>query len=237
MQPDVRNNQAMSHARSELAFLGPEFLTWLYFHLENIGGEIPIDELFGREKASHEIIRIGIGKRLSLKAMHGGDARMAVSGSMLDDSGEVLQAVRSGSYIDSVVLDILVAERIYNLTLNAADGSISQVKMRFTFDEKSDGHEFVAEEEESTSAGGKESMDDETTIMIRMSSLDEVEDIVDALFQRFLSRRLGQAFMSQEVNPIRTKVAENLARKVPPLPKEITNSNPLKDYETISQLA
>lgn len=199
-------------ALSDLAFLGPEFLTWLYFHLEQTGGEIPLQELLPSEHAVKEVVRIGVGKRMTLKSLWGGDARLTVSGSMLDDSGEVLQAVRSGCYIDTMIIDLVIAERSYTFTLNSLDGSLSQVKMQLGFDKGSDKSLF---EDESGEVKQEEPVDEETTLLLRMSALDEIDDLVDALFKRFLDKRLGQTFVSQEVQSIRAKVAEELLKKLP----------------------
>ena len=80
--------------------------------------------------------------------------------------------------------------------LHSKDGSIGSVKTQLDF--KHD----------------EESGDE----LIRMSNLDEVEGIVDALFSQFLEKRLGEAFVSQEIGSIRQCVSEALKSKLPTMP-------------------
>ena len=157
----------------KLSFLGPEFLTWLYFHLDKLDG------------------RLSIGNRVSLRPMNNEEQKVSISSPNLEDSGEFLQAIRSGAYVESLALDLVIDERIHSFTLNALDGSLSGVKTQGL--DKSTGDSEEAE------------------IMIRMSNLDEIEDVLKKIFARFLELRLGVTFMSEEVKAMRESVAEGLS--------------------------
>src|SRR3989338_4823733 len=162
----------------ELSFLGPEFLTWLYFHLDKLDG------------------RLAIGKRVSLKPLNSEEQKVTIASPKLEDSGEFLQAIRAGAYVESLALDLVIDERIHSFTLNALDGSLSGVKTQGL--DKSTGDSEEAE------------------IMIRMSNLDEIEDVLKKIFARFLELRLGVTFMSEEVKAMRESVAEGLKARLPP---------------------
>jgi hypothetical protein len=179
---------------SRLVFLGPEFLTWLYFHIEQSGGEIP----FG--KAS---LKISVGKKITLRPLAADDIRISVTGPALDDSGEVLQAVRAGAHVDTMAIDIVMGERIHSFTVSAADGGLSNAKTRQLF-ELTDGD---------VKATGD--FADESSILFRMSNLDEIEDVLNALFNVFLGRRLAQAFVSQDIATMRQSVSDGLKAKLP----------------------
>lgn len=219
MRPDDKDNSS-SLPRIKLAFLGPEFLTWLFFHIDQEGGEIDLEKLAPGSDLK-DTMRIAVGKRISLKPLVDSELRVVVSSAMLDDSGEVLSAIRSGAYVDSLMIDTVIGERIYNFTLNASDGSISQVKMRFVFDEKDQDEDFSPEGKVNKSKA-KAKLGEEELILLRMSALDEIEDIVDGLFGRFLTRRLAQAFISEDISTIRRTVARGLEAIVPMLKEKPT---------------
>jgi hypothetical protein len=94
----------------KLSFLGPEFLTWLYFHTD----EVP-------EK-------IAVGRRVTLKPLNSEEHKVVISSPTLEDSGEFLQAIRAGAHVESMAFDLVVDDRVHSFTLNALDGSLSGVK-------------------------------------------------------------------------------------------------------------
>jgi hypothetical protein len=198
----------------KLAFLGPEFLTWLYFHIDQVGGEIPLSELLATKSPIQETLRIAIGKRMALKPLTSDDIRVSISSPMLDDSGEVWQAIRAGAYIDSLSLDFVLGERIHSLTLNASDGAISNAKTRQLFEINDHDADELSDPSQPTETP-KTNWNDEESILIRMSNLDEIEDILNGLFSRFLTRRLAQAFVSQDISAIRQSIAAGLKAKLP----------------------
>lgn len=177
---------------SRLAFLGPEFLTWLYFHITEQGDG-----------------KIALGKKIMLKPLAVDDIKVSVTGPALDDSGEVLQAVRSGAYVDTMSLDFVLGERIHSLTVSAADGGISNAKTRQLFEIKDNGGGRFDE------VASKGDFADESSILFRMSNLDEIEDLLGQLYAVFLGRRLAQAFVSQDIATIRQSVTDGLKAKLP----------------------
>ncbi len=191
----------------DLTFLGPEFLTWLYFYIDQEGGEI---------KAGKPEARITVGKSILLKPLANPDMRVAILSPMLDDSGEVLQAIRAGAHVESMALDVVVGEHIHCLTVNGTDGSLSQVKTRYLFAEQESKMDLAGFDEPSQGPK-KKKLTDEESVLIRMSALDEIEAIVDSLFQKFLLRRLGQSFVQQDLTAIRLSVAEGLKARLPPI--------------------
>jgi hypothetical protein len=124
---------------------------------------------------------------------------------------------------------MVIGERSHTLTLNASDGAITQVKSKYLFDE-SDKESDVQFLDEESGQAKENKLSTEETILIRMSALDEIEDIVDQLFYRFLSRRLAQAFVTQDVSSIRSTIAEKLAEKLPKVeqaPREAILESPV----------
>jgi hypothetical protein len=161
----------------KLSFLGPEFLTWLYFNTDLLSD------------------KISIGRRVTLKPLNSEEQKVMIASPKLEDSGEFLQAIRAGAYVESMALDLMVDDRVHSFTLNSLDGSLSGVKTQ----------------------GLEKSMGDsvEADIIIRMSNLDEIEDALNKIFAQFLELRLGQTFVSQSIRTIRESVSEGLKAKLP----------------------
>ncbi|MBH1989073.1 MAG: hypothetical protein I8H75_04690 [Myxococcaceae bacterium] len=161
----------------KLSFLGPEFLTWLYFHLD------------------HLPVQLTLGRRVVLKPLDSDEQKVMIASPKLEESGEFLQAVRAGAYVESISLDLTLGERVHSLALNALDGSLSGVKTN----------------------GLEKNQEDslEADVLIRMSNLDEIEDAIKRVFEQFLEARLGQKFQSESVKTIRESVSEGLRAKLP----------------------
>lgn len=213
----------MSKDPSALNFLGPEFLSWLYFHLDEKGGELRFSE-YSKQKISFEdSFRMCIGNRALLRPLAGESASVTVTGAAIDDSGEVLQAFRAGALVDSLSLEIHFSQTTYTFTVNAKDGSISQFKILQPF--KNDPVEKDEDQE----------LEDEANVIVRMSALDEAEMIVDALFQEFVGRRLHQAFVTTDLANMRRSVSEGLQSKLPPREqKRSTGESGLLEQPNIS---
>lgn len=196
-------------------FLGPEFVTWLYFHLQKEGFEIALEDAFPdrRTAPDGDLVRFAIGRRSTLKTLDGSGARISLSGPGLDDSGELLQAVRRGAFIDVLALQMQVGERVYELSLNA-DGGISGVKLPDLFTQ--DGGEESDDEdaEERPRRKRRRGPDAADVLALRMACLDEVDAVLDALFRRFVTRRLARAWTTEDVRAIRKVVAARLAARL-----------------------
>jgi len=194
--------------------LGSEFLTWLYFYIDQVQGEMLVSQLIPKWPTAHQTIRIRTGKRISLKTLASGDTKISIACPALEDRGEVLQAIREGTYIDSLSLDLVLGERIHSLTIQAVDGAISQVKTSEVF-HKLNNEDFDEEEKEI-----QHEVELETNILLKMANLDEIEDLLDGLFEIFLKRRLASAFIEKDICVIRQMVSEGLLAKLPKTMKQ-----------------
>lgn len=162
-----------------------------------------------------DYVRFAIGKRSTLKTHDGSGARIAISGPGLDDSGELLQAIRRGAYIDVLALQIQVSERVYELSVNA-DGSIVGLKLPdlFSQDDDTDDSHRVRLDDESKRRTPKPRFDAADVLALRCLCMDEVEAVIDSLFQRFMTKRLARAWASEDLRAIRKSVAARLAARL-----------------------
>lgn len=192
---------------ADKVFLGPEFLTWLYFHLEENGFSVDV---------GGEEVRFAIGKRTVLKVFDSSGARITLAGPDLDDSGELLHAVRRGALIDTLALQLVLGERVYELSLSGPDGGIS-LKVPDLFSAEEDAAEPVGFDDEKPKRPRPRprQVDAADVLDLRMLCLDDVERVFDDLFRRFLTRRLARAWHSEDLSSMRSTVATRLKGHLP----------------------
>ena len=174
---------------SDKLFIGPEFLTWLYFYLEEEGFELTVGE---------DVVLFAIGKRTVLTTLDEQGARVALTGPDLDDSGELITAVRRGAFIDMLSLQLAISERVYEVSLTADGGFTVKVP-----DLSSDGEDEAPKR-----------IDPIDMLDLRLMVLDDVERVIDDLFQRFVTRRLARAWHTEDLSAIRRVIATRLKRMV-----------------------
>lgn len=213
------NAPPQANARSlvaDKAFLGPEFLTWLYFHLEESGWELALPDAFSKSTGAApegDLVQFALGRRTALRTLDESGARVALTGSNLDGGGEVLQAVKRGALFEVLSLQVALDGRVYELTLSGKDGGLSSVKLPDMFsDPDEDGPELLDDDKKKRAPKPKLPLD--AILDLRMVALDEIEAVFDALFARFLTRRLAQAWQEEEVRSMRQAVTNGLKARL-----------------------
>lgn len=210
-------------------FLGPEFVTWLYFTLLDEGFEVDLSEAFLSPAPDDTTVRFAIGKRATMKSLDPSGAKVALTGPGLDDSGEILQAIRRGALVDVLSLEMAIGSRVYAFTLRGDDGSLSGVKLPDLFTEPDeDGSDLVGP----TKKARRPKLPLDEVLSLRMQCTDELERVLDALFARFVVRRVARAWHSEDVASIRARVASGLkSRLVAPSTQPTAKALPVEHAE------
>lgn len=223
MRADDQDKSAKAPASvrrlADKVFLGPEFLTWLYFTLLEEGLELALPSAFPKDTPEEDaLVQFAIGKRASLRTLEVGDARVALSGAGLDDNGEILQAVRRGALLDVLSLELSIQSRVYTFTLRADDGGLVAVKLPDLFSEPEEEHldPTVAPPDPLGKKPRKPKLKLplEDVLALRMQCLSELEAVLDALFERFVTRRLARAWQSDDLARMRSHVAKGLKQRL-----------------------
>jgi hypothetical protein len=108
-----------------------------------------------------------------------------------------------------------LGHRVYSFTLRADDGGITGIKLPDLFSEPED--EGAAELRDPLAPPQKKrrpKLPLEDILALRMQCLDELEAVVDALFARFVTRRLARAWHTDDVVGIRKAVALGLKARL-----------------------
>lgn len=198
-------------------FLGPEFLTWLYFTLLEEGLELELPAAFppGTEE-DEAVVQFQIGKRAQLKTVDATGARVTLAGPGLDDNGEILQAIRRGALLEMLSLELSIQSRVYAFTLRAEDGGMVGVKLPDLFSEpdEDEAGAIPVDPLEKKKARRRPKLPLEDVLALRMQCLTELERVVDALYTRFITRRVARAWRSEDVAGIRKRVASGLRQRL-----------------------
>ena len=102
---------------------------------------------------------------------------------------------------------------MYELTLSGKDGGLSSVKLPDMFsDPDEDGPELLDDDKKKRAPRPKLPLD--AVLDLRMVALDEVEAVFDALFARFMTRRLALAWQDDDVRLMRTAVTTGLKARL-----------------------
>ncbi len=227
MRPDDQDKSAPAPPAPEKIrriadkmFLGSEFLTWLYFTILEEGGAIDFGDALPEpmrpapdDEGKCEVL-FAIGKKAVLKTVDSGGARVTLAGSGLDDNGEILQAIRRGALLDTFSIDMSLGHRVYAFTLRADDGGLVGVKLPDLFSEPEDQGAAIHDPLKPPTKKRRPKLPLEDILALRMQCLDEVEAVVDALFARFITRRLALAWQTDDVATIRKNVARGLKARL-----------------------
>lgn len=183
---------------THLQFLGCEFLTWLYFQIQDTDGELSL--------ANKDLLRLVLGRRVLLEPIATDQVKVALASPRLDDSAELLSAIKDGSMIKSLALEVHFTDRVYTFTLNALDASIVGFKSKQNFQEEGP----KAQEEDDVPHDVLE----EESVLLRMSALDELDQMLDELYARFIARRLASDFVAKDIHAMRKSVVDGLKSRL-----------------------
>jgi hypothetical protein len=172
----VKSPSAMSDGR----FLGTEFLTWLWFYIERLGGSIQA----GGDKTAN----IHLGERMVLVLPGDGKERVICT-TQANFLHEARTALRQGKVVDETQLLFIIGENEYLLTLDSSLWAIKGLKTPKQLPDY-----------------GQE--DPDGRFLEKMYFIEEVFSILDALFLRFLAERLTPGWETDTLPQIQKWIDE-----------------------------
>ncbi|MDP6944299.1 MAG: hypothetical protein QF464_09140 [Myxococcota bacterium] len=156
------------------AFLGGEFLTWLWYHAEHQEGRFKLGERY---------IEVYFDAKLVLEAT--GDIRetSSIKSECPTETEEARASLQSGKHVAEARLRVVAEQKQWTATVKANDLSLNGVKIPALL-----------------------SREDDDKVYERLYLLEEIEDLLDDLFDRFLDVRLDEANWDTEVDVLRAWV-------------------------------
>lgn len=157
------------------AFLGAEFLLWLWHQCEAAGGKFELQDLGEVGVAFDSLLELGGGE---------GGGRVTVRGETPTRAAEAGSALLAGKLPQKARLVIARGEKSFNVSLSGATLDLESIKIEAEAEEITD---------ENLRAGDEQ----------RAGWLFELCDVVDGLFATFLELRLSAEFERQTVPAMR----------------------------------
>lgn len=168
----------ISISYNKYKFLGNEFLTWLWFSIEN-------DQTFFGENKKESVV-IEIGNRIVLEKHRKESDRQETITIKGDDASldEGIIALRKGAVVSELNLVYKADDQEWNFTLKGESFHITGLKTP-----------------ESGSVSNEEDIDG--AVLEKFYFYDRLLIIVDNAFQKFIKIRLSDEWKSTEINKIK----------------------------------
>lgn len=151
----------------EFAFLGEEFLTWLWFRTETEGGEFD----FGRG----EVVGLSFDDLLEFAPLDDDETEQTLKKGMPTRSAEARAALRSGRRLRRARLVLGLGDAVWSFTLDGATLGLRSVKL-------------PEDDEEAESA--------EERSQERAVNFLHVQELVQRLYGEFLRQRLRPDYLA-----------------------------------------
>mgnify|MGYP006273700989 FL=1 len=154
------------HKADTLApYIGQDFLTWLWFTTEQTQGTI--------QTASGEVYALVMEQRVSVQGGEGESRDTAVSSGPRSELREARLGLQSGKKVHQARVRIEKDENVWQLQIKAEDFALGSVKTPKV--------DMKLEEGE----------DPDARFLEKVYLLEVAQEVVDDLFQLFLSKRFG----------------------------------------------
>ncbi len=162
----------------EKAFLGREFLTWLWFKSEQTGGSIEID--------GGKVIEVVFHDRMTLDLTDVDTPQIVTIKGEFSELREGLAAIREGKKIEEARISIKNSDNEFSMIIKGSWFSFGSLRTPRT-----------APIEE----GGEE--DTEAAFLEKMGLIEEGMGLIDSLFERFVKIRTSESWNIEEIPKIR----------------------------------
>jgi hypothetical protein len=148
-------------------FLGSEFLTWLWYYIERMGGSI---------QAGEKLAEVHLGERMTLVLPADGKEKVVCT-TQANFLHEARTALRQGKVLDEVQLLVIIGENEYTLTLDSSLWALKGLKTPKQLPDYG-------------------SDDPDGRFLEKMYFIEELSAALDGLYMRFLSERLTPGWES-----------------------------------------
>ena len=175
-------------AYNRYKFLGHEFLTWLWYLIEDGGHQLG--------QPDPPPILLALGKRIVLENPREDHAeKITIKGDYANFEAGILP-LRQGSLVTELSMEAKSAEMTWTFNLKGESLSVSNMKISTT--------------------GPIESLDDvEGAVLEKVYSLEKILQFIDTLFERFIKMRVAKDWDERVVPQMRDWIVENEKRSLP----------------------
>jgi hypothetical protein len=188
--------KAIARMRESAPFLGYDFLTWLFCKVQAKTLSPLLQEIALRFGLGS--LELHLGKRINSCLFDRPDYKTSVHNPTMEESREVIQSLLNGHVIESLSLEVYFSANLVSVVLNARDSSFSQLKIQADYEKNSldDGLEE------------KDALHED--IFLRLSMVQALENVYDALFLEFFRLRAEASRFKEEEEALRLKLLTEL---------------------------
>lgn len=193
-------NKEIMKLRDSTAYIGYEFLTWVFLLLDRDDAEVHIKSLLKKVLVREEVSII-LGSRMVTSLPHLREQKTSVQSPLLEQSHEAFASIKNGHLIESLALIINLSSFSVSLNIHASDFAITQAQIKSNY-----GKDALSEDEKALD----EHEQNREEIFLRMAAIDDCEAVINALLESFLSIRLDKLSFERELEAMRKQVNKRL---------------------------
>ena len=177
MTKSTEHLEALLSFTKEKSFLSKEFLTWLWYSIEETGGEFTIDA--GEETT---VVDMWIDDKMTLESNESNVLKQSLKGGSPSTSIEATTALNLGKFVSELRIGANANDREYSFTLGAKDLTPRAIKLQ---------------------ASSEKTEHDEDHLEFRIQEIKFVLRVVDSLFTQFLNTRTQSSWQNVELENIK----------------------------------
>jgi hypothetical protein len=197
MSDHVKN---IARLRDQSNFLGFEFLSWLFLLLDHEKSQEQVSQIT-KDIVFKTDVQVVLGNKLVTCLFTHREQKTSVASPLLEASHEVFASLRNGHLVESLALNIALAEITIGLTLHATDFAFTQVKIKNNYQSESltDDEELLSEQDKN-----------QEEIFLRCAALEDAERVINGLYEHWIRLRMNSRDQAREIARMRHQIEERL---------------------------
>ena len=194
------HSKNIARLRENSNFLGFEFLSWLFLLLDHDNSQEQVSQITKGLVFKTEA-QVVLGNKLVTCLFTHREQKTSVTSPLLEASHEVFASLRNGHVVESLAINIILAEISIGLTLHASDFALTQVKIKNNYQSES-----LSEDEENLSEHDK----NQEEVFLRLAAVDDVERVINGLYEHWIKLRMNSQEQALELVRMRQQIEERL---------------------------
>ena len=182
MGTDFTEIEGMEHL-AELEFLGPEFLTWLWWRSDAGGGLFTVPGVGDVSIQFVKLLRLESGTQPNLEMVQ-------CLGRAAQEMKEAKMGLLLGKKVARARLEIRMESTTVEVTVSGKTMDFHSVKIVDRFQNRNSGEGMLE--------GDVDQQDSATLIFLKLKAIKEVRLIVHSIFEQFMMKRLEPSLWMQE---------------------------------------
>lgn len=196
MSDHIKN---IARLRENSNFLGFEFLSWLFLLLDQDNAQEQVSQIT-KGLVFKTDVQVVLGNKLVTCLLTHREQKTSVASPLLEASHEVFASLRNGHLVESLAINIALAEITIGMTLHANDFAFTQVKIKNNYESES-----LSDEEELS-----EQDKNQEEIFLRLAAVEDAECVINGLYEHWVKLRMNSRDQAREIARMREQIEKRL---------------------------